>query len=78
MNLYPDMKPGESFDEFLDRYDYRLEIHPPCSIKFTPKLPPIGMDRWFKINEAMLLFFNTLPGANERRLRDMCDVPFEL
>ncbi|EEF59240.1 hypothetical protein Cflav_PD2091 [Pedosphaera parvula Ellin514] len=61
-----------------ERFTYIFNIHPPCDLALQSKSFQVSSDIWFKINEAQLIFFNTMPGAKERRMRDMCDVPFEL
>lgn len=74
------MELNQNFSEDLDRFEYLPEIHPPCDIGLIPKLEHMNMslDNRFKINQSQLFFFNSLPGQTERRLRDMCNVPFEL
>lgn len=38
----------------------------------------IGLDAMIRFSEERLALVNSRPGAEERRLRDKCNVPFEL
>jgi hypothetical protein len=53
-----------------------LELPDPAG--FVSKTFRIGLDRMLAFSEARLHLFDSRPGAEEQRLWEKCDVPFEL
>jgi hypothetical protein len=50
----------------------------PVDPDFISEPPRRSADEMYRINQTQLKFYNSIPGLEERRLRDKCDVPFIL
>jgi hypothetical protein len=50
---------------------------PDCS-GFVSRQVSVGIDEMLRFSEERLARFNSRPGAEAERLREKCDVPFEL
>jgi hypothetical protein len=46
--------------------------------RFAAPCSRIGLEQILQFNKRQLPLFNSRPGAEEQRLREKCDVPFEL
>ncbi|HWF19603.1 MAG TPA: hypothetical protein VG754_10050 [Verrucomicrobiae bacterium] len=55
---------------------HTLEL--PDGSGFESRYVRVGLEAMIELCESRLDFFNSLPDAEERRLRDKCDVEFVL
>lgn len=50
----------------------------PDTSGFVSRRISVGLEAMIRFSEERLALVNSRPGAEERRLRDKCTVPFEL
>lgn len=67
---------SRSNNDHLIRLDDTLEL--PDGTGFESDYVRVGLEAMVELCEARLPFFNSRPDAEERRLRDKCNVEFVL
>lgn len=63
--------------EIPNKCKYDLDLVLPDGKNFNSKLVSIPFKMMFKLSQERLSYVNGIPGAFERRKREMCTVPFE-
>jgi hypothetical protein len=72
------MKQSSGQHDKVSKVTTDLDFELPDEPGFISRTHPMSANALYRHNQWFVKAFNTRPGAEERRLRDKCDVPFVL